>query len=149
MPKGRPRGLSQAAYARHANVSPTTVGRWIRAGRISLEADGGIDPDKADRQRIASESPLPHHQARKAQIDAEKARAAAAAARAEFGASAFMASDIIEEEVARRRAAVGIHYRAAYRTIQRCYAERAVEAQLLIGAGLWIAAGLVFVLYPW
>ena len=68
--------LSQAAYARHARVHPSTVNRWIQNGRISIRPDGLIDPTQADRERSASESPMPHHQARKAQIDAEKEEAA-------------------------------------------------------------------------
>lgn len=64
--------MSQAAYARHARVHPSTVNRWIQNGRISIRPDGLIDPTQADRERSASESPMPHHQARKAQLDAEK-----------------------------------------------------------------------------
>ena len=64
--------MTQAEYARHAKVHPSTVGRWLESGRISLGPDGRIDPAQADRERDASESPMPHHQARKAQIDAEK-----------------------------------------------------------------------------
>lgn len=68
--------MTQAEYARHANVTPSTVTRWLQNGRISRRAGGLIDPEQADRERFASESPMPHHQARKAQIDAEKARQA-------------------------------------------------------------------------
>lgn len=70
----RPAGrfLSQAAYARRVGVNPSTVTRWIQNGRITVRQDGRIDPEQADRERDATESPLPHHQARKAQIDAEK-----------------------------------------------------------------------------
>ena len=42
-------GLSIRAYARHRGVSDTAVHKAIRAGRITPEADGSIDPDKADR----------------------------------------------------------------------------------------------------
>lgn len=68
--------LNQAAYARHANVHPSTVCRWLVNGRIAAEPNGLIDPEKADRMRQATESPLPHHQARKEQIEAAKAEAA-------------------------------------------------------------------------
>lgn len=42
-------GLSIRAYARHRGVSDTAVHKAIRAGRITPEADGSIDPDRADR----------------------------------------------------------------------------------------------------
>ena len=64
--------MTKAEYARHAKVHPSTVGRWLEVGRISLGPDGRIDPEQADREREATESPMPHHQARKAQIDAQK-----------------------------------------------------------------------------
>jgi hypothetical protein len=43
-------GLSIRAYARHRGVSHVAVKKAIDAGRITAEADGKIDPDKADRQ---------------------------------------------------------------------------------------------------
>lgn len=43
-------GLSIRAYARHRGVSDTAVHKAIRAGRITPEVDGSIDPDKADRE---------------------------------------------------------------------------------------------------
>lgn len=42
--------LSIRAYARHRGVSHVAVKKAIDAGRISQEADGKIDPDKADRE---------------------------------------------------------------------------------------------------
>jgi hypothetical protein len=42
-------GLSIRAYARHRGVSDTAVHKAIRAGRITPEADGTIDPERADR----------------------------------------------------------------------------------------------------
>ena len=65
--------MNRAEYARHAGVNPGTITRWVQSGRIQAEPDGSIDPEKADRMRRATESPLPHHQARKEQIDAQKA----------------------------------------------------------------------------
>jgi flagellar motor protein MotB len=65
--------VTQAEFARMSNVTRTTVNRWIATGRIQTEADGLIDPVAATRMREATESPLPHHQARKAQIEAAKA----------------------------------------------------------------------------
>ena len=41
-------GLSIRAYAQHRGVSHTAVGKAIKAGRISQEPDGTIDPAKAD-----------------------------------------------------------------------------------------------------
>lgn len=41
-------GISIRAYARHRGVTDTAVHKAIRTGRIAPEADGTIDPDKAD-----------------------------------------------------------------------------------------------------
>ena len=43
-------GLSIRAYAQHRGVSHTAVAKAIKAGRISVESDGKIDPAKADAQ---------------------------------------------------------------------------------------------------
>ena len=43
-------GLSIRAYAQHRGVSHTAVAKAIKAGRISVESDGKIDPVKADAQ---------------------------------------------------------------------------------------------------
>ena len=43
-------GLSIRAYAQHRGVSHTAVAKAIKAGRISKEPDGTIDPVKADAQ---------------------------------------------------------------------------------------------------
>jgi hypothetical protein len=42
------KGLSITAYARHRGVSHVAVLKAIKAGRIEKEADGTIDPAKAD-----------------------------------------------------------------------------------------------------
>jgi hypothetical protein len=42
-------GLSIRAYGRHRGVSEGAVRKAIKAGRIRTEADGTIDPAKADR----------------------------------------------------------------------------------------------------
>ena len=42
------KGLSITAYARHRGVSHVAVLKAIKAGRIEKEADGTIDPEKAD-----------------------------------------------------------------------------------------------------
>ncbi len=67
------RRVTQAEFARICGVNRSTVHKWVKAGRISLEADGKLDLAKALKAREASESPEPHHQARKLQIEAEKA----------------------------------------------------------------------------
>ena len=41
-------GLSIRAYARHRGVTDTAVHKAIRAGRITPESDGTIDPTRAD-----------------------------------------------------------------------------------------------------
>lgn len=41
-------GLSIRAYARHRGVSHVAVLRAIKTGRVVVEADGTIDPSKAD-----------------------------------------------------------------------------------------------------
>jgi len=43
-------GLSIRAYAQHRGVSHTAVAKAIKAGRISVEPGGTIDPAKADAQ---------------------------------------------------------------------------------------------------
>jgi hypothetical protein len=42
-------GISIRAYARHRGVTDTAVHKAIRAGRITSEPDGTIDPERADR----------------------------------------------------------------------------------------------------
>ena len=41
-------GLSIRAYARHRGVSDAAVRKAIAAGRITPEADGTLDPQRAD-----------------------------------------------------------------------------------------------------
>ena len=43
-------GLSIRAYAQHRGVSHTAVAKAIKAGRISVEPDGKIDPARADAE---------------------------------------------------------------------------------------------------
>lgn len=43
-------GISIRAYARHRGVTDTAVHKAIRAGRVTPEADGTIDIDRADRE---------------------------------------------------------------------------------------------------
>ncbi len=65
--------VTQAAFARICDVNRSTVSRWIKNGRIERGDDGLIDAAAAHKMREATESPLPHHQARKVQIETEKA----------------------------------------------------------------------------
>ncbi|MFE8034374.1 helix-turn-helix domain-containing protein [Thiohalocapsa marina] len=65
--------ITRAEFARRAGVNKSTVTRWIENGRITIGADGLLDEAEAHSQRAASESPAPHHQARKAQLELEKA----------------------------------------------------------------------------
>lgn len=69
--------VNPAQFARLCGVNRSTVTRWLQNGRIVADHAGMIDPEAATRMRLATESPLPHHQARKAQFD--EAREAAAA----------------------------------------------------------------------
>lgn len=50
-------GISLREYARRRGVSHTAVGKAIKDGRISVEADGSIDPVKADLQWDAQTNP--------------------------------------------------------------------------------------------
>lgn len=43
-------GISIRAYARHRGVTDTAVHKAIRAGRVTPESDGTIDPGRADRE---------------------------------------------------------------------------------------------------
>ena len=47
-------GLSIRAYGRHRGVSDAAVRKAIKAGRITPEPDGTINPDKADAQWAAN-----------------------------------------------------------------------------------------------
>ena len=66
------RRVTQAEFARIMGVNRSTVRRWVLNGRITLGADKRLDPEAAKKQLELTESAAPHHQARKAQIEAEK-----------------------------------------------------------------------------
>ena len=68
--------IRQAEFARRCDVGRSTVCKWVKAGRVILGEDGLLDADDAMRMRETTESPLPHHQARKEQIEQEKAEKA-------------------------------------------------------------------------
>ncbi|MBY0453330.1 MAG: hypothetical protein K2Q11_00395 [Burkholderiaceae bacterium] len=61
--------LTQAEYARLIGVNRSTVNRYVANGRITVDDKGLIDPQAASQQREATQSPMPHHQARKAQFE--------------------------------------------------------------------------------
>lgn len=79
--------ITRAEFARRSGVERAAVTRWIRQGRISPPGpDGKLDAEQAERERLLTESPLPHHQAAKAyhaqraeQRRAERTAAASAA----------------------------------------------------------------------
>ncbi|MCA3582417.1 MAG: elements of external origin [Methylocystis sp.] len=50
-------GLSRRAYARHRGVSDMAVRKAIASGRITVEDDGTIDPERADRAWGSSSDP--------------------------------------------------------------------------------------------
>ena len=50
-------GMSIRAYARHRGVSDAAVRKAITAGRITPEADGTVDPDRADRDWARNSMP--------------------------------------------------------------------------------------------
>src|SRR5574338_814899 len=50
-------GISIRAYARHRGISETAVRKALKSGRITTEADGSIDPVKADRDWVRQSDP--------------------------------------------------------------------------------------------
>lgn len=60
--------VTQAEFARLMGVNRSTVHRWLENGRMQAEPSGLIDPEAGKRMLDATESPMPHHQARKAQF---------------------------------------------------------------------------------
>ena len=57
-------GISIRAYARHRGVSDAAVRKAIKSGRVTPEADGTLDPDKADREwNRNTEAPPPQRRA--------------------------------------------------------------------------------------
>lgn len=60
--------VTQAEFARIMGVNRSTVHRWLENGRMQAEPNGLIDPEAGKRMLEATESPMPHHQARKNQF---------------------------------------------------------------------------------
>jgi hypothetical protein len=60
--KGAAMNMTNSAYARHRGVSETAVRKAITSGRITLEADGRIDPQNADAQWRRNSDPSKQRQ---------------------------------------------------------------------------------------
>ncbi len=56
-PVSPPGHMTQAAYSRHRGCDPREIRRALKSGRIALEADGYIDPAKADAAWAANTNP--------------------------------------------------------------------------------------------
>lgn len=65
--------VKPSEFARICGVNRSTVTRWIQNGRIEPAENGLIDSEQAAKMREETESPMPHHQARKAQFDEARA----------------------------------------------------------------------------
>lgn len=63
--------MTQKEFALIKKVNKSTVTRWIQNGRIAL-VNGLIDSEQAERSLIATESPFPHHRARKELWDEQR-----------------------------------------------------------------------------
>ena len=57
MGKLKSASMSYRAYARHRGVSPEAGSKAVKAGRITVEPDGKIDPKRADREWEANTDP--------------------------------------------------------------------------------------------
>ena len=68
--------VTRSQFARLCGVNRSTVTRWLQNGRIAADPAGMIDPEAAQRMRLATESPMPQHQARKARFDEAREGAA-------------------------------------------------------------------------
>lgn len=76
-------GVSRRAYAAHRGVSESAVRKAIASGRITPEADGTIDPARADAEWAAQTDPAKQ---RGAHAQAMATATAAGTARAQTGA---------------------------------------------------------------
>ena len=72
-------GLSNRQYAVHRGVSHTAVAKVLATGRITAEADGTIDPVKADRQWDAATDPAKQRGVHALQLGVDTARGTAVA----------------------------------------------------------------------
>lgn len=49
--------MSYRAYARHRGVSPEAVSKAVKTGRITVDANGRIDPERADKDWAENTNP--------------------------------------------------------------------------------------------
>jgi hypothetical protein len=93
-------GLSIRAYARHRGVSDTAVHKAIRTGRITPEADGTIDPERADRDWAKNSDSPREGTARRAETVAVKEVASEPAAPAfHTGGTSLLQARTVNEVV--------------------------------------------------
>jgi hypothetical protein len=93
-------GLSIRAYARHRGVSDTAVHKAIRTGRITPEADGTIDPQRADRDWAKNSDSPREGTARRAETVAVKEPASEPAAPAfNTGGTSLLQARTVNEVV--------------------------------------------------
>ena len=108
--------VTRSQFARLCGVNRSTVTRWLQNGRIVADHAGMIDPEAAARMRIATESPMPQHQARKAQFD--EARAA--------GRSGGPSVDLDDGDADAEQILLGAELKRATVDLQRAKAELAL-----------------------
>jgi len=72
----RPLGISRRQYARRRGCAESAVRKAIATGRIALEADGTIDPERADAQWAATSEPARVGHMSKASVTFVQARTA-------------------------------------------------------------------------
>jgi len=90
-------GISIRAYARHRRVTDTAVHKAIRAGRITPEADGTIDADRADREWARnSDAPKAGTRAKAAKVAVSEGTGDGPAALPTGGASLLQARTVNE-----------------------------------------------------
>ena len=121
--------VSKSKFARMEGVTPQTVNSWIKAGRITVHESGRIDPVLASRQRKATESPMPHHQARKAQfeqgrIGGDEGQAEKNAPRADLGGQATAATVAATVEATDDMLDLGARLKLETWKLQKAKAER-------------------------
>jgi hypothetical protein len=93
-------GISIRAYARHRGVTDTAVRKAIQAGRITPEADGTIEPDKADQDWARNtESPRSGTQQRAPRVKAPDLSGAGEAASTGQGSTSLLQARTVNEVV--------------------------------------------------
>ena len=93
-------GISIRAYARHRGVTDTAVHKAIRAGRITPEADGTIDTDRADREWARnSEPPKAGTRAKAVKVAVPEAQPAGEGAALPSGGASLLQARTVNEVV--------------------------------------------------